>query len=157
MTDNDDGNGDGMTGIDTSIAAAATTAKKGCHIRWSRITKVVDVKESSGGLLRGSIAGKSSRPSPASASADKGDGENGSVVNDDRVAGGKDVGLPTSTTKVILNEVSGEAKAGQVMALMGPSGSGKARLCHFSYEDACRCIVSCVICSYSYLIYRYLS
>jgi len=127
--DNDNDNEDNTSRPTRSSIAAetATATKKGCHIRWSRITKVVDVKESSGGLLRGSIAGKKRPPPPSSSPSGK---ESGDVDgNDSKADGGKDVGQAAeSTTKVILNEVSGEAKAGQVMALMGPSGSGKTSL-----------------------------
>lgn len=112
-------------------AADGATKKRGCHIRWSRITKVVDVKESSGGLLRGSIAGGKAPPPSSSRAGQKGGDVDG---NDSKTDGGKDAGPAASTTKVILCEVSGEAKAGQVMALMGPSGSGKVSyVCRMKY------------------------
>ena len=69
-----------------------------CHLRWSRITKTVEVVEANSGLLNSSIS------SQTSTTAKKG-----------------------PTQKTILNEVSGCANPGEIMALMGPSGSGKVR------------------------------
>jgi ABC-type multidrug transport system fused ATPase/permease subunit len=71
----------------------------GCYLRWSRITKRVEVKEVNVGLLRSSIA---AAPSPS-----------------------EDAKTSGSQIKTILNEVSGSAVPGEVLALMGPSGSGK--------------------------------
>lgn len=64
----------------------------GFHLRWSRLSKTVQVKEVNAGLLRGSIASKSN---------DKA----GPVL------------------KTIMDEVSGSAKPGEVLAMMGPSGT----------------------------------
>lgn len=76
--------------------------RDGFHLQWSRLQKSVEVRETSSGLIRSSIAGKD--PS--------------------KLAG--------PTKKVILNQVSGYAAPGEVLALMGPSGSGKVRyLMHF--------------------------
>jgi ABC-type multidrug transport system fused ATPase/permease subunit len=73
--------------------------KSECYLRWSRITKRVEVKEVNVGLLRSSIA---AAPSPS-----------------------EDAKTSGSQIKTILNEVSGSAVPGEVLALMGPSGSGK--------------------------------
>jgi ABC-type multidrug transport system fused ATPase/permease subunit len=73
--------------------------KSDCFLRWSRITKRVEVKEVNVGLLRSSIAAP-----PA--------------LSEDARKSGPQI-------KTILNEVSGSAVPGEVLALMGPSGSGK--------------------------------
>jgi ABC-type protease/lipase transport system fused ATPase/permease subunit len=67
------------------------------HMRWSRLVKTVQVKETKEGLMRGSISSpaKSSRESLT---------KSGPVI------------------KTILDEVSGSAKPGEVLAMMGPSG-----------------------------------
>jgi hypothetical protein len=73
--------------------------QSGFHVQWSQLIKTVIVQESNAGLLRGSIA---------SVSSTHNEGSNvkiGPVV------------------KTILNEVSGSAKPGEVLAMMGPSGT----------------------------------
>lgn len=72
------------------------------HVGWSRLEKFVEVREATSGLLRSSIA------QPV-------------------VAPGKDKKKPGPITKCILNQVSGYAAPGELLALMGPSGSGKVR------------------------------
>jgi hypothetical protein len=70
----------------------------GFHLRWSRIVKRVQVKELSSGLLRGSIASYQ--------------------------AGSREsLSRACPVVKTILDEVSGSAEPGEVLALMGPSGA----------------------------------
>ncbi|KAL3899454.1 MAG: hypothetical protein SGARI_006454 [Bacillariaceae sp.] len=71
-----------------------TSASEPLYLRWSRLQKTVTIKESNSGLLRGSIAA----PTPSSADAFKKQG---------------------TTQKVILDEVSGCAAPGEVLAMMG--------------------------------------
>lgn len=68
------------------------------HLRWSRIQKVVTVRESNSGLLRGSIAAPTPQSKQALAKMGGGGG---------------------STQKVILSHVSGAAGPGQVLCMMG--------------------------------------
>ena len=83
----------------TLMLPSADPAKGGYFLRWSRIQKRVEVKEASSGLLRSSIAA----PTKESKKALQ---KSGPVL------------------KTILVEASGCAAPGEVLALMGPSGSG---------------------------------
>ena len=65
-------------------------------MRWSRIRKTVEIKQTDSGLIRSSIS---------SAKFDANNGKGGAIE------------------KVILNDVSGAAFPSEVLALMGPSGT----------------------------------
>jgi ABC-type multidrug transport system fused ATPase/permease subunit len=91
------GDGNLNEGANGSEQPTAQPQNTGCYLRWSRITKRVEVKEVNAGLLRSSIAA-----SPT-----------------------EDLQKSGPQIKLILNEVSGSAAPGEVLALMGPSGSGK--------------------------------
>jgi ABC-type multidrug transport system ATPase subunit/ABC-type multidrug transport system permease subunit len=73
---------------------------KECYLRWTNIVKTVEIKDQSVGLISSSIGGTTSSSQQKEA----------------------------SQMKIILNQISGQAKPGQILALMGPSGSGKTSL-----------------------------
>lgn len=109
---------------------------RGYHLRWSRLHKTVEVKDISGGLLSGSIAGPS-KPKPAADEVegpklDAASGHDTSHQGSSRWSSfrgsfrGSTAG--SSNKRVILDHVSGCAAPGEVMAAMGPSGSGKTSL-----------------------------
>lgn len=94
------------------------TKNGGKHLRWTRITKSVEIKDTNTGLLRGSIA--------AAAIVETTD------IEDQVTSNAKSSNQQESTgdsnkvnMKTILHQVSGSAAPGEVLALMGPSGSGK--------------------------------
>ena len=100
----------------------------GYHLRWSRLQKTVEVKDISGGLLRGSIAGPSkTKPAvkeegPSTPSIpnpnNRGSSAWGSLHGSFRAT------TAGSNKRVILDHVSGCAAPGEILAAMGPSGSG---------------------------------
>ena len=99
--------------VDVDDGRASAEKTKGCFLRWSRLTKTVQVKDAGGGLM-----GRSSI----------------SMSMNDTISGER------TRNKNILNEVSGYAAPGEVLACMGPSGAGKTSLMNVlsgrsSYQD----------------------
>ncbi|KAL7557298.1 hypothetical protein ACA910_016258 [Epithemia clementina (nom. ined.)] len=92
-----------MADIDTTAADSTGNGKKGLFLRWSRLTKTVAIKDGTGGLMgRSSISMSFHDKRPST--------------------------TERTTTKKILNEVSGYAAPGEILACMGPSGAGKTSL-----------------------------
>lgn len=75
--------------------------KPSCHLKWTNIIKTVEIKDQAVGLIRSSIGGSTQSSNQSTKAGD---------------------------IKVILNQISAEAKPGEIFALMGPSGSGKTSL-----------------------------
>jgi len=105
-----------MCGGQTTPKAMAK--QNGCHLRWSKITKLVETKDTSTGLIKSSIS--DSKKSGKKAGNDESSNYSG-VAQDLSTA-------VESNKKVIINQVSGQANPSQVLAIMGPSGSGKTSL-----------------------------
>jgi ABC-type multidrug transport system ATPase subunit len=93
-------------------APEASQQQHQVFLRWSRLSKTVQVQEATSGLMRGSIAG------PRRHDVKKEDG------TDDETKPGSS----GPVIKTILNSVSGYAAPGHCLALIGPSGSGKTSL-----------------------------
>ena len=106
----------------------------GYHLRWSRLQKTVELKDISGGLLRGSIAGpskskaaaevKEEGPSLEIAASNSKHGSSRWSNLHELALGGNTTASSSSNKRVILDQVSGYAAPGEVVAAMGPSGSG---------------------------------
>lgn len=94
------------------------TKNGGKHLRWTRITKSVEIKDTNTGLLRGSIA--------AAAIVETTDIED-QVTSNAKLSNQQESTVDSNkiNMKTILHQVSGSAAPGEVLALMGPSGSGK--------------------------------
>lgn len=98
-----------------AIARNGTTNKhteEGYFLRWSRIRKTVEISDNSGGLMRGSIAGGG------------GAAQNRRLKSSLFFQSATSSSTPATNKKDILCQVSGYAAPGQILAVMGPSGSG---------------------------------
>ena len=102
-------NSQGATAAQTQMDFKQNDKSDPCHLRWTNIIKTVDLKENSGGLIKSTL-GDSKAQTKANATS----------------AAAEAAAL--SNQKIILNQISGQAKSGEIMALMGPSGSGKTSL-----------------------------
>ena len=86
------------TDVESNLPRKIPSGNVGFQLRWSRLVKKVQVKETSSGLLRGSIASQTGATRESFSKA-------------------------CPVVKTILDEVSGSAEPGEVVALMGPSGA----------------------------------
>lgn len=109
-------------------------SKIGYHLRWARLQKTVEVKDISGGLLRGSIISRPPKLQAASTLKEEGPPsevainntkkDSSSRLNSLRERSSRGTSASVPNKRVILDQVSGDAAPGEVVAAMGPSGSG---------------------------------
>ena len=119
--------------VDATESAKDKGSKSGYHLRWSRLQKTVEIKDISGGLLRGSIIAGPPKSAAETTPQEEGpSSENaaGNIRKDGSRWGSlqnlsfRGNSAATSNRRVILDQVSGDAAPGEVVAAMGPSGSG---------------------------------